>query len=158
MFVTISRGNIYVLVVFLLCSGEDGVDEPVAYDVNMDDDDDDDDDDSVGANVSNGTAKNDVMTTDDVGERHQGESVTSESSLRHDVDFTLSPPCAQRPSVPTTSSCPCSRTASPQPACDRASPPSCRATMSSPLSVDISMPASVPDTHSYSDKSLNMKR
>ena len=61
---------------FLLCSGDEGVDEPVSYDVSMDDDvddddDDDDDDGSTGADVYNGAARNDVTTTDDVDERHQ---------------------------------------------------------------------------------------
>ena len=110
---------------FLLCSGDDGVDERVAYDVRMDDD---DDDESFEADVSNGMVRNDVMRTDDVGERNQGKSLTS--SPCH-VDFTASPPSPRRPVVAAelSSSRGGCRTVSPRPACRATAsspPPACR--------------------------------
>ena len=112
------------------------MDEPVSYDVSMDDDDDDvdEDDASTGADVYNGTARNDVTTTDDVDERHQRLSLTS--SPPGDVDFAASSPSPRRPNLAAKSSCsPCSSTASPQPT----SPPPSRA-----VSLAITPSASVP--------------
>jgi len=114
--------------VFLLCSGEDGVDERVAYDMRMDDDDDDDDDESLGADVTNDMVRNDVMRTDDVDERHHGDSLTSSSCH---VDFTASPPSPRRPVVAAglSSSRGGCRTVSPRPACRATAsspPPACR--------------------------------
>lgn len=117
-----------LIMLFLLYSGDDGGEEPVAYDMSLDNDDvdDGDDDDGAGAVDSNDMEKHDFNKTDDV--RQRDESLTS-LPCRQDTDLTssasTSPSRQQQPrlAAAASSSPTCSATQSPQP---------CRATGSLP--------------------------